>query len=62
MSSKKEFILIFFYFCGRIRDVAQPGSVLAWGASGRWFESSHPDFYTSSIENPMDFKSIQKAG
>ncbi len=25
------------------RDVAQPGSVLAWGASGRWFESSHPD-------------------
>lgn len=26
-----------------IRDVAQPGSVLAWGARGRWFESSHPD-------------------
>ena len=25
------------------RDVAQPGSVLAWGARGRWFESSHPD-------------------
>ena len=25
------------------RDVAQSGSVLAWGASGRWFESSHPD-------------------
>ena len=23
--------------------VAQPGSALAWGASGRWFESSHPD-------------------
>ena len=21
-----------------------PGSVLAWGASGRWFESSRPDF------------------
>jgi hypothetical protein len=27
----------------RLRDVAQPGSVLAWGARGRWFESSHPD-------------------
>ncbi len=27
----------------KIRDVAQPGSVLAWGARGRWFESSHPD-------------------
>src|SRR5690606_14034478 len=25
------------------RDVAQPGSVLAWGARGRWVESSHPD-------------------
>ena len=23
--------------------MAQSGSVLAWGASGRWFESSHPD-------------------
>lgn len=26
-----------------LRDVAQPGSALAWGARGRWFESSHPD-------------------
>src|SRR6187399_2839180 len=26
-----------------IRDVAQPGSVPAWGAGGRWFESSRPD-------------------
>ena len=25
------------------RDVAQPGSALAWGARGRWFESSPPD-------------------
>ena len=62
MSSKKEFILIFYYFCVKIRDVAQPGSVLAWGARGRWFESSHPDFYTASIANPIFFKSIQKAG
>ena len=28
-----------FYF----RDVAQPGSVLAWGARGRKFKSCHPD-------------------
>lgn len=26
-----------------IRDVAQSGSVQAWGAWGRWFESSRPD-------------------
>lgn len=25
------------------RDVAQPGSAFAWGARGRWFESSRPD-------------------
>ena len=25
------------------RGVAQPGSVLAWGASGRPFKSAHPD-------------------
>ena len=27
----------------RHRDVAQPGSALAWGARGRKFESCHPD-------------------
>ena len=27
----------------QFRDVAQPGSALAWGARGRWFESSRPD-------------------
>jgi hypothetical protein len=38
------FFLIKKYICNLIlRDVAQPGSVLAWGARGRWFESSHPD-------------------
>lgn len=26
-----------------IRDVAQPGSALVWGASGRGFKSRHPD-------------------
>ena len=29
-------------FC-KVRGVAQPGSALAWGASGRWFKSSRPD-------------------
>ena len=27
-----------------LRDVAQPGSALAWGARGRKFESCRPDF------------------
>lgn len=27
----------------KVRDVAQPGSVLAWGARGRKFESCRPD-------------------
>ena len=26
-----------------VRDVAQPGSALAWGARGRKFESCRPD-------------------
>ncbi len=26
------------------RGVAQPGSAHVWGACGRWFKSSHPDF------------------
>ena len=26
-----------------VRDVAQPGSAFAWGASGRRFKSSRPD-------------------
>ncbi len=30
---------------GSLRDVAQPGSAFAWGARGRWFESSRPDFF-----------------
>ena len=29
------------------RDVAQLVSVHVWGACGRWFESSHPDFKTN---------------
>ena len=52
----------FYYFCNKIRDVAQPGSVLAWGARGRWFESSHPDFYSYFIKKPIFFKSSQKVG
>jgi hypothetical protein len=33
-------ISIFF-----LRDVAQLGSALRSGRRGRWFESSHPDFF-----------------
>ena len=39
-------LIFFFTFAPhqfRSRDVAQPGSALAWGARGRWFESSRPD-------------------
>ena len=35
------FIGLFYLF---FRDVAQPGSVHAWGAWGRRFKSCHPDF------------------
>src|SRR5690349_13866407 len=28
----------------RLRGVAQSGSALGWGPSGRWFESSRPDY------------------
>lgn len=32
------------YICSPVvRDVAQPGSALAWGARGRKFESCRPD-------------------
>ena len=37
------------YYQGFFRDVAQSGSVLAWGARGRWFESSRPDFKKKSL-------------
>ena len=32
-----------------IRDVAQSGSVLAWGASGRRFKSCHPDIAIEAL-------------
>jgi hypothetical protein len=36
------------------RGVAQPGSVLAWGASGRPFKSARPDqFHRSSTQLPL---------
>jgi len=31
------------YHCFNLRGVAQPGSVLAWGARGREFESHRSD-------------------
>ena len=36
------------------RGVAQPGSVLAWGASGRRFKSGRPD-HTSPISQITSF-------
>ena len=36
-----------------VRDVAQPGSALAWGARGRWFESSRPD-----LKRPLIFSKV----
>ena len=46
------------YLCIRkVRGVAQLASVLAWGASGRKFESSHPDLFSqNSIENDFPIK------
>ena len=32
-----------------IRDVAQPGSALHWGCSGRRFKSGHPDHLFLSL-------------
>ncbi len=35
----------------RVRGVAQPGSVLAWGARGREFESRRPDQLLRGLQN-----------
>ena len=32
-----------------IRSVAQPGSALVWGASGRGFKSRHSDHYKALL-------------
>ena len=36
------------------RGVAQSGSVSAWGAGGRWFESSHPDQTKKTTQAPRN--------
>jgi hypothetical protein len=41
------FLHTFFIPLLSLRDVAQPGSALAWGARGRWFESSRPDILSN---------------
>ena len=50
---KRIFVMINkkVYFCRLIRGVAQLASVLAWGASGRKFESSHPDNFLKNRKN-----------
>ena len=40
------------------RGVAQPGSALAWGASGRWFKSSRPDH----LKAPLSLRNPEAAG
>ena len=42
-------LLLLLYLPLRPRGVAQPGSVLAWGASGREFKSRHPDRISKRI-------------
>ena len=44
----------------KYRDVAQSGSVLAWGARGRGFESRHPDNKGSS--EPKSLQILRFAG
>ena len=39
----QHYLIPLFLQPENVRDVAQPGSALAWGARGRWFESSRPD-------------------
>ena len=34
---------LYITFYEATRDVAQPGSALHWGCSGRRFKSGHPD-------------------
>ena len=36
------------------RDVAQPGSALAWGARGRQFKSGRPDQYREQVIGDKD--------
>jgi hypothetical protein len=42
------------YICSpfKVRVVAQPGSAFAWGARGRWFESSPPDLPAANPIRP----------
>ena len=40
-----NYVFVLNYCCINLRDVAQPGSALHWGCSGRRFKSGHPDQY-----------------
>ena len=39
--------------CGPDRGVAQPGSALVWGASGRRFKSYRPDQFSLAYTNVL---------
>jgi hypothetical protein len=47
-----NFLSVYFLLCYNVqlRGVAQPGSVLGWGPSGRRFESSRPDQINQSVK------------
>ena len=40
------------------RGVAQPGSVLAWGASGRPFKSARPDQFKHLVSHELPLSSF----
>ena len=42
------------YGFGTHRDVAQSGSAVVWGATGRRFEPGHPDHFEVSNGEPHD--------
>ncbi len=47
---------------GLNRGVAQSGSVLDWGSSGRWFKSSRPDFFYFSAGHGPAFRKAARSG
>jgi hypothetical protein len=52
---KRNICLIFAAPEYIVRDVAQPGSALAWGARGRKFESCRPDTDWQNLRNSGGF-------
>ncbi len=49
LSQKFHSLIFLLCYNSHLRGVAQPGSVLGWGPSGRRFESSRPDQFNQSV-------------